>query len=159
MRNKSEWAKHQTRVSKRSDAMNSKFKKHKQMFVKYLFVCKICRTPHLEDGGLPSRRGRRKVHPRLEGRQAKAGLLRRESRGGDPRRREPWEPDTGQETITIASEASAGRAYLLFSPPAPDLQFLFKFFFYVKIAGTGDRPRSSSTESLILAQDERWRRA
>ena len=46
---------------------------------------------------------------------------------GRPRRREPWEPDTGQETITIASEASAGRAYLLFSPPAPDLQFLFKF--------------------------------
>ena len=32
------------------------------------------------------------------------------------------------------------------------------FFFYVKIAGWIPS-RSSSTESLILAQDERWRRA
>ena len=39
---------------------------------------------------------------------------------------------------------------------APDLQFLF--LLYVKIAGWIPS-RSSSTESLILAQDERWRRA
>ena len=67
------------------------------------------------------------------------------------------EPDTGQTeslfTINLASEASAGKAPM---PVCPG--FTISFSLYVKIAGWIPS-RSSSTESLILAQDERWRRA
>ena len=99
-------------------------------------------------------------------------------RGGEPRRRVPWEPDTARRTARpCALGGGGGGSHLqgMFSDALEPVQGLSELVpVFQDIAQLGWNPIGVSrpdgppapwplgvawTESSILAQDERWRRA